>query len=64
MLDQLYVNALACISVFEYSLGLQAEAPVGRVAQLVEQRTFNPQVVGSIPTPVIPLREAIRLVTL
>ncbi len=53
MLDQLYVNALACISVFEYSLGLQTEAPVGRVAQLVEQRTFNPQVVGSIPTPVI-----------
>ena len=28
----------------------------GRVAQLVEQRTFNPQVVGSTPTPVIPFR--------
>ncbi len=30
-----------------------------RVAQLVEQRTFNPQVVGSSPTPVtLHLRES------
>jgi hypothetical protein len=27
---------------------------VDRIAQLVEQETFNLQVVGSIPTPVTP----------
>ena len=35
----------------------------GRVAQLVEQRTFNPQVVGSTPTPVIPAVFAVLLLT-
>jgi len=33
-----------------------AAATSDRVAQLVEQRTFNPQAPGSIPGPVIPLR--------
>src|SRR5687768_12384370 len=37
---------------------------VDRIAQLVEQETFNLQVVGSIPTPVIPSLQARAIASL
>ena len=45
--------ALRGVSGYLFKAPSEKMAP-DRVAQLVEQRTFNPQVLGSSPSPVIP----------